>query len=226
MDFAELPLTVKYLRRSKSLRLRVLPTGQIQITAPPFTSAATIRRFLSDNEAWLAERKAAVDHRLQSLTATRDRLLFMGREYDFRLSVAAIKPGVAISDKTLTVTAPAEDNAVVRPILEKWYTKQAQKYFKERVPLLTDVVGHRISRVSIRSQRTRWGSCSSRGTISLNWRLILAPPFVSEYVIYHELAHLTHMNHSKAFWRLVEDYFPRYQEAEKWLKTHHELLQF
>jgi predicted metal-dependent hydrolase len=83
-----------------------------------------------------------------------------------------------------------------------------------------------VLNVTIRSQRTRWGSCSSRKTISLNWRLILTPDWVSDYVIYHELAHLSQMNHSKKFWDLVESYYPQYKKAEHWLTEHHDLLQF
>jgi predicted metal-dependent hydrolase len=110
--------------------------------------------------------------------------------------------------------------------LEKWYRAQAKKHFEARLPLLADLVNRDVTRVSIRDQRSRWGSCSSRRTISLNWRLIQTPDWVSDYVIYHELAHLTHMNHSKAFWTLVESYQPEYKKAERWLKDHHALLQF
>ena len=70
----------------------------------------------------------------------------------------------------------------------------------------------------MRAQKTRWGSCSARGTISLNWRLIHAPPFVRDYLIVHELMHRRQMNHSARYWKLVADAFPRWQEAEAWLK--------
>ncbi len=80
--------------------------------------------------------------------------------------------------------------------------------------------GHTVTRVSIRNQRSRWGSCSSRGTIALNWRLVLMPAFVSDYIILHELMHLRHPNHSRAFWREVAIVCPEWREAEAWLKTH------
>lgn len=78
--------------------------------------------------------------------------------------------------------------------------------------------GSEISRVTIRSQRTRWGSCSARRTISLNWRLIQTPAFVVDYIILHELMHLRQMNHSAKFWREVESVCPGWREAEAWLK--------
>ena len=77
-----------------------------------------------------------------------------------------------------------------------------------------------VGRVTVRNQRSRWGSCSRRGTISLNWKLIQTTPFVRDYIILHELMHLRQMNHSKKFWREVESVCPEYKAAEKWLKQH------
>jgi predicted metal-dependent hydrolase len=82
----------------------------------------------------------------------------------------------------------------------------------------------KVQRIAIRNQRSRWGSCSRRGTISLNWKLIQAPPFVRDYIILHELMHLRQMNHSARFWRQVEGVCPEYKTAEKWLKQNAGLL--
>ncbi len=82
----------------------------------------------------------------------------------------------------------------------------------------------RVTRVTVRNQRSRWGSCSARGTISLNWRLIQTPQFVRDYIILHELMHLREMNHSARYWRCVEEVCPDYRTAEAWLKANHGLL--
>jgi len=217
---------VKVVPKSRSLRLRVMPDASVVVTAPRFTPKFAIDRFVAENEEWINTKRSSIVTNLTALTAEREKLFYRGREYSFRLAVNSAKPGVAIQDDTLTVTAPDESHETVRQILEKWYRKEAEKHFKARVPLLADLVNRDVVTVSIRSQRTRWGSCSSRNTISLNWRLIMAPDTVSDYVVYHELAHLTHMNHSRAFWQLVEDYCPAYKTAEAWLKAHQQLLQF
>jgi hypothetical protein len=81
-----------------------------------------------------------------------------------------------------------------------------------------------VSRVRVGDQRSRWGSCSSRGTVSLNWRLMLTPAFVREYIIVHELMHLREMNHSKRYWRWVANAFPDFERAERWLREHAYLL--
>jgi len=222
----DLSVVVKVVPRSRSVSVRVLPNGSIVVTAPRFTPRFVINQFISKHENWIREKQGIVVKKLNALVAERERLFFRGREYDFRLNISSQKEGVKVTDANLTVTSAQEDHAEVRRILEKWYRLQATKHFKERVPLLADLVDSNVKTVSIRSQRTRWGSCSSRNTISLNWRLIMAPDWVSDYVVYHELAHLTHMNHSKQFWLLVERYVPNHKDAQKWLKDHHSLLQF
>ncbi len=218
---------IKRLKTSRSLRLRVFEDGTVVVTAPTRVPQRLIDEFIDQHRDWITQKRTEASSKQERLTAERDKLFFRGTEYGFRLNVSATKKsGVVVKDDQILVTCPAEDHAVVRPILEKWYRAQGAKRFTERVPLLADLVGRDVKNVTIRDQRTRWGSCSSRNTISLNWRLIMAPDTVSDYVIYHELAHLTHMNHSDRFWNLVEQYVPNYKEAETWLKTHQKLLRF
>lgn len=107
-----------------------------------------------------------------------------------------------------------------RAALEKRYIEAAREYFPKRVSYFLPLTGGSFQRITIRDQKTRWGSCSARGTLSFNWRLMLAPPAVLDYVVVHELCHLTHMNHSAAFWDLVESVCPDYRIHRKWLKEH------
>ena len=112
--------------------------------------------------------------------------------------------------------------------LERWYRRQARKELEPRVRAavteLASTAPGRIrieySRTAIRDQRTRWGSCSAKGTISLNWRLLLAPDEVAEYVVVHEVCHLAEMNHSANYWELVAALFPEYERPRRWLRDH------
>jgi predicted metal-dependent hydrolase len=96
---------------------------------------------------------------------------------------------------------------------------EAKEGLLPRAILLAQEHGTFPVRIVVRAQKSRWGSCSRRGTVSLNWRLWLCPEFVTDYVILHELAHLSEMNHSKRFWTKVSDLCPDFERAEAWLKT-------
>lgn len=114
---------------------------------------------------------------------------------------------------------------IQRAALEQRYIAAAKEYFPKRVAYFNQFTGGSYNRITIRDQKTRWGSCSAKGTLSFNWRLMLAPPSIPDYVIVHELCHLTYMNHSAAFWKKVESVYPDYRSARKWLKDHgHELI--
>ncbi len=102
--------------------------------------------------------------------------------------------------------------------LEAIYRKAAREYFPKRVSHYAHMLGVTYGKISIRDQKTRWGSCSSEGNLSFNWRLILAPPDVLDYVVIHELCHRKEMNHSKEFWALVESLMPDYKECRIWLR--------
>lgn len=108
--------------------------------------------------------------------------------------------------------------------MEKRYREAARERFESRVAYYHRVTGGNYTSITVRDQRSRWGSCSSRGTLSFNFRLIFAPPAVLDYVVVHELCHLTHMNHSADFWNMVASVMPEYREYRKWLRDHgHEL---
>ena len=105
-------------------------------------------------------------------------------------------------------------------ILDKRYRNAARHLFQERVAYYHSHTGGNYTSITIRDQKSRWGSCSSRGTLSFNYRLIFAPPKVLDYVVVHELCHLTHMNHSKDFWNMVAQIMPEYKVYKTWLREH------
>ena len=104
--------------------------------------------------------------------------------------------------------------------LEKRYRNAARQQFENRVAYYHRITGGNYTSITVRDQKTRWGSCSSRGTLSFNYRLIFAPPVILDYVVVHELCHLTHMDHSKNFWNMVASVMPEYKECRKWLREH------
>lgn len=119
--------------------------------------------------------------------------------------------------KTIYLTQEEYDRL---KIYEKRYRNEARKVFTARVEYYHKSTGGNYTSITIRDQKSRWGSCSSRGTLSFNYRLIFAPPKVLDYVVVHELCHLTHMNHSKDFWNMVEQVMPDYRIYKDWLREH------
>ncbi len=105
-------------------------------------------------------------------------------------------------------------------VMDRRYRQAARDYFTKRCAYYRQFTGGNYSRITIRDQKTRWGSCSSTGTLSFNYRLMFAPPRVLDYVVVHELCHLTHMNHSRDFWNLVASVMPDYKQYKAWLKEH------
>ena len=104
--------------------------------------------------------------------------------------------------------------------------KRGRQVFAERAAHFAPLVGVRYGRISVRRQRSKWGSCSGKGNLNFNWKLIMAPPPVLDYVVIHELCHLWEFNHSPRFWSLVEQQMPEYRVWKKWLKQHAEDLNF
>jgi predicted metal-dependent hydrolase len=128
---------------------------------------------------------------------------------------------VQLADQFIPITTTFTD---FRRAIEQHLRNLAAQELVRRTWELASLHKVMISRVTVRSQRSRWGSCSIKKTISLNWRLIQTPGFVADYIILHELMHLREMNHSRRFWRHVEQVCPDYARAEAWLKAHAGLL--
>ena len=141
--------------------------------------------------------------------------LFRGEEVTLSPKVHANGREIHFADQVIPVTEEADLRTSVLAHLRKL----AEKELPIRTRELAAQHDITIQRVTVRAQKTRWGSCSARGTISLNWRLIQAPLLVRDYLVIHELMHRRQMNHSTRYWKLVEAAFPDFRVAEQWLKT-------
>ena len=213
-------LTVHIVFRPRARRylIGLRPDGDARLVIPRRGSEAEGLRFLERSEEWLLKRVAQWRARSASRQPWRDgtRFLFRGEEVILRVEQTEKGAHLRFADQVVALSHELPD---YRETIYKYLRRIAENELPVRTRELA--VAHEITvkRVTVRDQKTRWGSCSARGTISLNWRLIHAPAFVVDYLIIHELMHRREMNHSKRYWNLVAAAFPEYQRAEKWLKN-------
>lgn len=209
--------------RARRYVLRLRPDGTVRVTVPRGGSNSEARRFAGRNSVWL-ERQL---RRLAERPKGREKWS-QGTEFYFRGEIVKIEAGtngnsafVRFGSEQINIPQFAPD---LRPAIEKHLWRLAANEFPSKVSEYAATHQLKVSRITVRSQKSRWGSCSRRGTISLNWRLIQTPEFVRDYIILHELMHLRQMNHSARYWEEVERVCPDYHLAEKWLKQHSALL--
>ncbi|GAB5560171.1 MAG: SprT family zinc-dependent metalloprotease [Synoicihabitans sp.] len=212
---------VVYVRnlRAKNYRLTLRRDGVPVATIPARGSEKQARAFVKKNGEWLERMRER--HRRQPRLPSRwtvgTEIMWRGERAAIRALERGGRPRVGILDDVFRVSDLAGD---MRPTLESAFQSRARIELSARTWELAAETGMAVKKVAIRNQRTRWGSCTEGGVISLNWRLILSPPEVSDYVIYHELMHLREMNHSRRFWAAVAEVCPAWESAEAWLDEH------
>ncbi|QKY19617.1 M48 family metallopeptidase [Halolamina sp. CBA1230] len=131
-----------------------------------------------------------------------------------------------LTDETIHLRRSAVEQSSVKRALESFYRSLAREQFTARADQFAPEMGVEYGGIEVRNQKTKWGSCSSNGTLGLNWRLMLAPPEIVDYIVVHELAHLREMNHGEAFWAIVEAFDPEWEQHREWLREHSAELVF
>jgi hypothetical protein len=217
-------VAVVFVRSPRARRyiLRVDPTGAVRVTLPARGSQTEAWNFARRNIAWINRR---IEQHLAQ--PSRSTAWGHGTELLFRDAIVQLTVRASTSSKTVEfadqrIEVPLE--ADIRGAVERHLRNLARCELSVCTAQLAAQHDLTVRRITIRNQRSRWGSCSRRGTISLNWRLIQAPAYVRDYIILHELMHLREHNHSDRFWKQVEAVCPDYEVAAKWLKQHRELL--
>ncbi len=203
------------LRRARRLTLRVNDDAEVIVRAPLRINLRETTEFVEKNSAWVLTRLQAARLRLDSQRKLVDGALlpFLDDQLCLRLhdiESATSRSKVKHLGNELHVYSACHERATLVCLLESWYRHQAKIYMTERLALLGIQLGLEAKRLTIRGQKTLWGSCNTRGSINMNWRLMLAPACIVDYVLAHELCHLRHLNHSAKFWELLKQIEPDY----------------
>lgn len=209
--------------RARSYRLTLRKDGVAAVTIPVRGSEHEARAFVAQHHDWLrrARTRQARRPRPAAVWSLGTAVLWRGELTEIRAAADGERPKVCLAADVFPVPSLAGD---LRAPLEAQFARRAKIELPARAWELAAENGAAVKQVTVRNQRSRWGSCSAGGTISLNWRLVQAPESVRDYIICHELAHLREMNHSDRFWAHVEALFPAWREAERWLKREGSLL--
>jgi predicted metal-dependent hydrolase len=219
----DVPLRLVRNRRARRYILRLRSDGSAQVTVPSRGSAREAWKFAERNIPWLEKqllRRATQTEQVKGWVAGTE-ILFRGERARINVMLDSKGAVVGFGSETVLLSNYRDD---LRPQLEKHLWALAARELPPRALELAAMHRVDVRRVTVRNQRSRWGSCSRRGTVSLNWRLVQTPDFVRDYIILHELAHFREMNHSQRFWQQVERLCPDFATAERWLKTHAHLL--
>jgi predicted metal-dependent hydrolase len=219
---------LKQSQRTRGIRLEIRSETGLTVVVPGRYTQRQILDILQQKARWIIKHLPTNDPVQLPLFTPEpgqgDKLYFMGRPIEISISTVKSATSSAVLDGyKLLVSTAARDGAIPR-ILEKWYRQQAAKVFKQKADNFQLSMGLHYRAIYIRGQRTRWGSCSPAGNLTLNWKLLMAPEEIIDYVVIHELTHLRHMNHSKKFWDMVEHYCPNWKRYRKWLVTHEDEL--
>ena len=224
LDGQTISYIVRRSAKAKHIRLDVRSETGLTVVIPNSYNARYIPDLLEAKREWILCKLAKYgrfrSHKIENELKSGDILPYLGQDLEVvKRQNHGTGDSVRLQRNKLIIVLRAE-NGRLDLLVEQWYRMQAAELIRGKVEKAGTRFGLTYNRIIIRGQKTRWGSCSRKGNLSFNWKLIMAPEPVIDYVIVHELAHLKEMNHTKRFWGLVAEHCPRWREHKKWLKDH------
>ncbi len=209
----DIPYTIRRSTRARRVRVNVHAHTGVEVVLPVRASERAAAAAVQELRPW-------IERRLHEAHATLARIAERGATVPYlgeSLALVAQPGRTRVHRRGEALLVPAGDP---RPALERFYRRAARAEIGARLDRATALAGTPYSGLSIRAQRSRWASCSAKGGMSFNWRLLLAPESVLDYVVWHEVCHLEILDHSPRFWALVERRWPRWREDREWLRRH------
>jgi len=213
-------------RNRRTLAIQIEPPDNILVISPENLSEETIKEKVKSKGKWIIKKllyfKDIGYIPFEREYVNGESFMYLGRNYSLNITINKDlrRPEVKLLDGKLQVTTPTKDQVVLKKALEKWYRGEAKKMVLERIEFYKPKFNIELGQIRIKQQKKRWGSCTYKGDLLFNWRIVMAPSHVIDYIIVHELSHLTNKNHSKKFWKTVENIIPDYKERRKWLKDY------
>lgn len=201
----------------KSIVINISDDGEVIVKAPLKTSKKIIDKVVSDNNNWINKQLIKRNEIINSYDYIKTgKILYYGEYVNICFITSNLKPKISYDVEKGFVVESCGEKEEIKNIVEGFYKKEARICLQARTIYWSNVIGVRYNKISIRKQKTRWGSCSSKGNLSYNLKLICAPIEMIDYVVLHEVMHLRHFNHGNTFWRELEEYMPDYKQRSKY----------
>lgn len=207
-------------RKTAAIQIR---QGKVSVIVPDYLPMATIESLVANKNRWI-KAKLAIQNEIITIKpkefVSGEIFSYLGRNHPLKIE-SGLYPAIKLHQGELVVAVrnkTADNSVKIRPMLIKWYKQQAESELIEKTGRYAKIIGVKPSAVTIKSFKSRWGSCNITGSIQYNWKLIIAPERIVDYVVIHELCHILHHNHSPAFWQAVARYCHDYSECRAWLK--------
>jgi len=207
-------------RARRTVGLKIAADGLV-VHAPKYILEIQLKKLIQEKSNWILNKleKRKENHVPPIVWRDGETMSLLGMDITLYVVNDKKNKQPQFNHDSLTITSPESDNEeVIQRKVIQWYKKQALSDFSRRIELFAAKLGVDTPSLKLSNAQSRWGSCTSRGDIRLNWRLLQAPPSIINYVTCHELAHLKEMNHSAQFWAVVGSIYPDYKVAEKMLK--------
>jgi predicted metal-dependent hydrolase len=206
-------------RRVKRTRITVDDDLRVRVIVPFQCSQEQVEALIERKARWIQKQLVFFRERRNArIQLSHDEILYLGEVYTFQ-RLPGLRSQVAIKEAEKIIYSGR--NLLADGALGRWYRKEAKRIVTERLAYFAARYGFTYNQVFIRDQKTLWGSCSSRGNLSFNWRLIQTPLAIIDYLVVHELVHTRILRHTKDFWATVASLHPQYQQARTWLKNFH-----
>jgi len=224
-DNRRIDFNVQY-RSRKTLSIQIDPSGKVLVIAPKGLSQEVIKEMISSKSKWILKKLEELKEIGYKPKSKRfedgEAFMYLGKEYPLKVEIDdnIKKPEIVVLQEKIYIRTPADDKNLMRIAMEKWYREMCLVKIIERVEHYKGIIGKEPTKIRVKEQKKRWGSCTSKKHVLFNWRCIMAPIDIVDYIVVHEMCHLIQMNHSKAFWGLVESILPDYKERRDWLKKY------
>ena len=212
-------------RKRKTMSIEVETTGEVTVIAPVGTSSDDVIETVKSRAGWIVskqyESKFINDTKIKREAVSGESYMYLGRNYslDIRVDENIDNISVKLFQGKFVVNTYIKDEDLIKKAMENWYREKTLAKVKERVSYYSSYFNNEVTTVKVKEQKKRWASCTSKNELLFNWRCVMAPVFVLDYIVVHEMCHMEYKNHSKDFWNRVCAVMPDYEVRRAWLRN-------